>query len=230
MIKVLQGWQEIGDSILTLQGRGLPTHETAQKNWDHFLLSNALASADKQSRIADLGCGDGHTLALIHALGFNNVDGVDLQISWKLRAKQLLTMRREKVLRPPFRLRRGDIIKTPFGSETFDMAISISTIEHGVDLGSFFAEARRILKPGGTLFVTTDYWEEKVASDSPALIYGLPWQVFCRDQIETVIKAADELGLKLSAQTGIPPCSGRPVFWQNTSYTFIAMLFRKAVA
>jgi SAM-dependent methyltransferase len=230
MVKVLQGWQEIGDSILALQSKGLPTHATAQKNWDHFLLSTSLASADRDSLIVDLGCGDGHTLALLHALGFSNVHGIDFQIDWKPRARQLLTMWREKSLRPPFHLHRGDITKTHFQPESFDAAISISTIEHGVDIKIFLAEAQRILKPGGLLFVTTDYWEEKITTDSAARVYGLPWQIFCRDQIEAMITAAGEFGLTLSEQTAIPICSERPVFWQNSNYTFIALLFKKARA
>jgi SAM-dependent methyltransferase len=228
MVKVLQNWQEIGNSILTLQSKGLPTHATAQKNWDHSLLCKMLASSARQCMIVDLGCGDGHTLALLHALGFNNIHGVDLQIDWRPRARQVLTMWREKTLKPPYRLRRGNITKTPFQPETFDIAISISTIEHGVDVESFLTEALRILKPGGLLFITTDYWEDKILTESSSHVYGLPWQIFCRDQIENMIRSAQEVGLDLSDQTGIPHCSDRPILWQNSNYTFIAMLFRKA--
>ena len=51
MIKVLQDWEEIGNSILNLQKAGLPTHETPQKNWDHFLLYYALAETDRSAAI-----------------------------------------------------------------------------------------------------------------------------------------------------------------------------------
>jgi len=230
VIKVLQGWQEIGDSILTLQSEGLPTHATAQKNWDHYLLYDALASTGKQAAIADLGCGEGHTLVLLHALGFKNLFGVDFQINWKLKARRFLSMWREKTLKPPFNLRAGDIIKTPYRSDFFDVAISISTIEHGVDAESFLAEAHRILKPGGLLFITTDYWEEKIATDDSRLAFGLPWQVFCREQIEMIVKTADKIGLSACDKTTIPACSERPVFWQSSNYTFIAMLFKKSGA
>lgn len=226
MIRVLSSWKEIGDSILGLQREGLPTHPTAQKNWDHFLLRELLADKSRKAVIVDLGCGEGHTLSLLHALGFSDIRGVDLQIDWRVRARQLQTMRREKTLRLPYRLHQRDITRTSFPPESHDVAVSISTIEHGVDLRSFLEEARRILKPGGLLFLTTDYWENKIPTNG-AHVYGLPWQVFCRDQVEELIASARELGLKPAIETAIPPCSDRPVTWQNSSYTFVAMAFRK---
>jgi SAM-dependent methyltransferase len=224
---VLQNWQEIGDSILTLQRAGLPTHGTSQKNWDHFLLYESLASTQKVAMIADLGCGDGHTLSLLHTLGFQNVHGVDYKIGWRVRAKQLITMRREKSLRPPFYLHKGDITKTPFGEETCDVAVSISTLEHGVDLERFFEEAGRILKPGGALFITTDYWDKEINTNGAARAFGLPWKIFCYDQIDSLIRVAGYNGINLSQECSVPSCRDRPVSWQGKNYTFIAIEFRK---
>jgi SAM-dependent methyltransferase len=225
---VLQNWQEIGDCILRLQRAGLPTHGTSQKNWDHSLLHESLASTTKGAMIADLGCGDGHTLSLLHTLGFQNVHGVDYKIGWRVRGKQLITMRREKSLRPPFRLHKGDITKTPFSEETCDVAVSISTLEHGVDLERFFAEAGRILKPGGALFITTDYWEKEINTNGSALAFGLPWKIFCQDQIESLIHVASNHGFDLTQECSVPSCGDRPVSWQGEDYTFIAIQLKKA--
>jgi SAM-dependent methyltransferase len=227
MIKVLQDWQEIGNSILTLQKAGLPTHETPQKNWDHSLLYDSLAGTDKSAMIADLGCGSGHTLSLIHAMGFEKVHGVDLQISWRLKAKRLVTMRREKTLKPPYRLHKGDIMRTRFGANSCDFVVSISTIEHGVNLDEFFKEARRILKPRGNLFITTDYWESEINTGGALYAYGLPWNIFNRDQVNEFVRIAASHRLELSDGDVIPPCSERTVTWQGESYTFIAVQFRK---
>lgn len=227
MIKVLQNWQEIGDSILTLQGAGLPTHDTAQKNWDHFLLYESLASTEKQAMIADLGCGEGHTLSFLHILGFKNVHGVDFKIGWRIRAKQLITMQREQSLKPPFYLHKGDITKTPFSAGTFDMAVSVSTLEHGVDLEKFFSEAGRILRPRGALFITTDYWEKEINTNGANRAFGLPWRIFCHDQIRALVRVATNHGFNLAQECTVPPCRDRPVSWQGESYTFIAMQFKK---
>src|SRR6266849_5562839 len=108
VIRVLQSWQEIGDSILGLQQAGLPIHPTAQKNWDHFLLRELLSTTSRKALVVDLGCGEGHALSFLHALGFKTLQGLDLQIDWRARARQLSTIRREKMLQVPFRLHRSD--------------------------------------------------------------------------------------------------------------------------
>ncbi len=219
MIRVLQSWREIGDSILGLQRAGLPTHATAQKNWDHFLLRELLSSTSREALVVDLGCGEGHALSLLHALGFKTLQGLDLQINWRARARQLSTIRREKTWRLPYRLYSRDITRTNFPPESCDVALSISTIEHGVNIESFLREAR-------LLFITTDYWENKIPTNGTH-VYGLPWQIFCRDQVAALITSAGELGLKLAQETTIPGCSDQPVSWQNSNYTFVALAFRK---
>lgn len=229
MISVLQTWQEVGAATLALQREGLQTHLSVQKNWDHFLLYQAVISKDRQSKILDLGCGEGYALKLLHSLGFINVHGLDFRISWRLRLSRILRMWRQKTLKRPYYLHRGDIIKTLFHDESYDIVLCISTIEHGVDMESFLQEVTRILKPGGFLFLTTDYWEEKIHTDESARAFGLPWKVFCRSEIVSIVRSAEELGLFLSHNSAIPPCSEKTVFWQNTDYTFISMLFTKTI-
>jgi SAM-dependent methyltransferase len=227
MIKVLQDWDEIGNAVLALQKAGLPTHETPQKNWDHFLLYDSLASTAKTAVIVDLGCGAGHTLSLLHALGFEEVHGVDFQISWRLRAKRLATMRRKKSLRSPYRFHKGDILRTRFGANSCDFVVSISTIEHGVDLEQFFKESHRILKPGGELFITTDYWETEINTEEAFHAFGLPWNIFNRDRVFELIRIAAANGFDVPNGDSIPPCSERTVTWQGESYTFIAIQLKK---
>ena len=89
MLKVLQNWQEIGEAVLALQRQNLPLHANAQKNWDHWLLYNALVPLSRKQAVADLGCGEGHTLRMLYSLGFATIDGADLKISAELRARQV---------------------------------------------------------------------------------------------------------------------------------------------
>lgn len=42
--------------------------------------------------------------------------------------------------------------------DQFDILTCISVIEHVAELRPFFRAARMLLKPGGLLFLTTDYW------------------------------------------------------------------------
>jgi SAM-dependent methyltransferase len=227
LIKVLQDWSEVGDSVLSIQRLGLPLHQTAQKNWDHALLLNALASVSHDSAIIDLGCDEGFTLNFLKLAGYQNLYGLDLSISWRARATQLARMWRRRSLKPPYHLRRASITQTPFEAGRFAAAVSVSTIEHGVDKPAFLEEAARILKPGGLLFVTTDYWQERTPVPEDFRAFGQTWEIACRDDIAQFLKSAAAVGLSPRAGCEIPPCSQRTVHWGDADYTFIAMLFRR---
>ncbi len=49
----------------------------------------------------------------------------------------------------------GDAGELPYADEEFDLVLSLEVIEHVEDQFSFLREARRVLKPGGTLVVST---------------------------------------------------------------------------
>jgi ubiquinone/menaquinone biosynthesis C-methylase UbiE len=227
MIKILQNWHEIGEATLSLQHKRLPTHTSVLKNWDLFSLYNTLSAYRRDSIILDLGCGSGEALKLLLALGFQNIHGVDFQVGWKLRASQFRRMLRHRSLKPPFHLHKGDITKTRFSNQSFDCAVCISVIEHGVNLESFLKEAYRVLKPSGLLFLTTDYWEEKICIDNSIKAFGLPWKIFSRLEISNLITLAQDIGFVLNSTSEIPDCSERPVLWQNARYTFINLIFSK---
>ncbi|NJN57010.1 MAG: class I SAM-dependent methyltransferase [Leptolyngbyaceae cyanobacterium SL_5_9] len=214
MIEVLQSWLDIGKATLSLQRQGLPTHITVQKNWDQFLLAQELLHTPNSSAILDLGCGDCCTLKFLAALGFSDLSGIDLHLP---QASSTL----------PYKLAQGDLMNTSFTEQSFDGAVSISVIEHGVDLKAFFHEAHRILKPGGMLFVTTDYWKDKVEIASSIRPFGLSWQIFSKAEIEEAIAIAQTCGFELKQNTAIPPCKDKTVTWYDKDYTFIALTFRK---
>jgi SAM-dependent methyltransferase len=116
---------------------------------------------------------------------------------------------------------------TPFLDRSFDVAVSISVIEHGVDLDAFFQEAYRLLKPNGLLFVTTDYWQNKIPTDPSIQPFGLSWTIFSQAEIEQAIELARTHGFLIAHNREIPACTDTPVSWYQKDYTFIALAFRK---
>lgn len=217
MIQVLRSWLDVGEATLSLQRRGLPTHLTVQKNWDQCLLAQQLQNTPKHAAILDLGCGDCCTLKFLAALGFTNLSGIDLHLPPQSSPQ-------------PYTLYQGDLMHTSFAEQSFDWAISISVIEHGVNLKAFFCEADRILKPNGRLFLTTDYWEEKIEVESSIQPFGLSWQIFSQAEIDDVIAIAQICGFEPEQNSDISACVDRTVTWYNKDYTFIALAFRKAGA
>jgi SAM-dependent methyltransferase len=111
------------------------------------LLTEVLAGVRTPQRILDVGCGDGAATAMVaKETGDHHVIGVD----WSTRA---LTLAREY----GFSLISAGIDPPglPLGSGTMDIVIMSELIEHLVDTDAALAEVRRVLKPGGTLLLST---------------------------------------------------------------------------
>jgi SAM-dependent methyltransferase len=224
MITTLKNWIEIGEANKSLARAGLPRHATPEKNWDLFLLRGAVAEIPRGSRIVDLGCGDCFGLKYLAALGFTNLLGIDLSISWRARASAL---KRRLTGRPRFSLRRGNMIATGLPSRSVDFALSVSTIEHGVPLDAFLMEAARILRPGAGLFITTDYWSDPIDAPGGDIAFGLPWRPFDRQSALDFIHAAERCGLTRASTATDLSTVDRCVVWAGREYTFVAMLFTK---
>jgi ubiquinone/menaquinone biosynthesis C-methylase UbiE len=92
----------------------------------------------------DLGCGDGRLSALIDAgeLTLADVSGVALQ-----RAGRRLPAAQVAALTPDAAL--------PLPDNAFDLVLCTETIEHVRDIQLLLSEARRVLRPGGRLALTT---------------------------------------------------------------------------
>jgi FkbM family methyltransferase len=100
-------------------------------------------------------------------------------------------------------------------------------IEHGVDIHDFFAEAQRLVRPGGLLVLTTDYWEEKIEIPSEFRIFGLPWMIHSKEEIESLIQEASKYGFDPLDGESIPACGDPCVRWGGYEYTFILLAFRR---
>jgi SAM-dependent methyltransferase len=94
--------------------------------------------------VVDLGCGSGRALVWNRDLGATMV-GIDIAPFFSQDAREQMD------------LMLGDLRKLPFADGTFDKAWSLDVLEHlsPEALDGMLAEASRVLKPGGALFVYT---------------------------------------------------------------------------
>jgi SAM-dependent methyltransferase len=92
-------------------------------------------------RVLEVGCGTGHWLALMsgHA---RCVAGVDLSMNMLARARTMAA---------GAALVRASAEQLPFGGTGFDRIVCVNALHHFGSREGFFAEARRLLKPGGGL-------------------------------------------------------------------------------
>ena len=95
-------------------------------------------------RALDLGCGDGRLTAELEAAELTAADVSAVALD---RARGRLTGVRLVELEPDAPL--------PFEDGAFDLVLCAETVEHVRDVQLLLSEVRRVLRPGGTLALTT---------------------------------------------------------------------------
>lgn len=112
----------------------------------------------KGESVCDIGCGYGATARLLNRKWGANVTGFSL-------SERQLAYAREKDPHSTYLL--ADWLQNSLPPNSYDLAISVESSEHMVDKAKFFAEAYRVLKPGGKLVICA--WLSK---ENPR-----PWEV-----------------------------------------------------
>ncbi|MGN6795543.1 MAG: class I SAM-dependent methyltransferase, partial [Streptosporangiaceae bacterium] len=110
------------------------------------MLADVLAGMRGRARILDVGCGDGFATGVAAArLPGHHVAALD----WSAPSLRLARARGLAVLRA------GLDTGLPIKSASVDVVIMSEVIEHLVDTDSAVEEAHRVLKPGGSLLLST---------------------------------------------------------------------------
>jgi SAM-dependent methyltransferase len=123
---------------------------TAPRDWAQLaepenlpLYERMLEAADvgEGTALLDVGCGSGLLCQLAAARGAQ-VSGIDI-------CPELLAVARERT--PGADLREGDLAALPFADRSFDVVSGANAFQFVPDAGEGFAEAARVLRPGGRL-------------------------------------------------------------------------------
>jgi SAM-dependent methyltransferase len=107
-------------------------------------LATFVRGLGRVERALDLGCGDGRLTAELDAAELTAADVSGLALE---RARRRLPRARLVELEPDGPL--------PLEDAHFDLVLCAETIEHVRDVQLFLSEIRRVLRPGGTLALTT---------------------------------------------------------------------------
>jgi ubiquinone/menaquinone biosynthesis C-methylase UbiE len=117
-------------------------------------------------RVLDVGVGPGllayDMAATVGKSGF--VAGIDL-------SESMLAMTRQRCAEQPWsEFRLGDATKLPFEDASFDALTSTQVYEYVPDMRLALAEAHRVLRPGGRIWIIDTDWDSFVcATSDPAL-------------------------------------------------------------
>ena len=152
--------------VATGYGRWAETYEGTVEDIMDIGLLERLDAPDWPwvARAADLGCGTGRTAAWLRSRGVGAVDGADI-------TPEMLEIARAKGVHD--RLVLADAADTGFDSGAYDLAICSLVDEHLADLGPLYAEAARLLRPGGA-FVNVSYHPQFIMSTGMPTHYTEP--------------------------------------------------------
>lgn len=216
---VLQDDNQWQDAVEQARRRKLPLHRDLPKNWDTLgAASTVLARVGPAGRVLDAGAARYSTLLVwLYRYGLRELVGINLEFRRTVRHGRGGCVRFEP----------GDATATRFAAGSFDAVTCLSVIEHGVPMPEFFAEAARLLRPGGVLVISTDY-DAEPPDTTGRIAYGAPVHVFAPAEIHSLIKLADEAGFDVEGafEPGHPQ---RPVYWKryDLRYTFVRLTFNR---
>lgn len=216
---VLKNQKEVNNAISQVCKLGLPMMQFPSKNWDSLAaLDLILKCTDINSRIFDAG-GEFYSMILpwLFLYGYKNLSAGNLAFQ-------------RSIKKGPIVYHHTDITKTGLGREAYDAITCLSVIEHGVNLRAYFCEMSRILKPGGVLITSTDYFETEVDAKG-RMAYGVPIHIFTRVEIVEAIEIAGQFGftpispLDLSAEEKV-------VNWKqyDLNFTYVIFSLRKTAS
>jgi SAM-dependent methyltransferase len=106
----------------------------------NYVWRQLMSMGDIES-VLDFGCGWGGYLTEAKALG---LDAVGIEIDHRK-----ISFLKERGLNAVY----GDILERPFAAETFDAVVAEQVFEHLYEPGRYLDEIRRVLKPGGLVYV-----------------------------------------------------------------------------
>jgi SAM-dependent methyltransferase len=194
----------------------VPLHRGPEKNWDHLAaVSTILAQTGSDARILDAGAEIySNVLPALFLYGYRDLHGINLSFTAPTR-------------RGSIRYIPGDLTRTPYPDGSFDAITCMSVIEHGVPLGDYFREMWRLLKPGGLLITSTDYYPTPIDTRGQS-VHGAPIKIFSREEIESMLAVAKSMGFEPTGPLDLD-CEEKPIRWEQfgLDYTFVLFTLRK---
>lgn len=234
---VLRSMDEVEGARIAAARLGLVPNPQGIKSWDNLLAVRMIAGLNltRDDAIVDLGCRSGILLTWLNQLGYRDLSGCDLQaplppLRSALRAGLWPTVfaGAAAYARHHRRMLRTPVEETGFPRRRYSVATSMSVIEHGVDLRRFFNEAARLVKPGGVLIVSTDYWPTPIDIGPLRRVttsHG-PDRIFDRVAIQQLCTTARSAGFILPASLDLDAADAVVTF-AGYRYTFLVLALRR---
>lgn len=132
--------------------------ELCAKPFDREWLDDFVEALDPESRVVEVGCGDGH---VAHYLSHSTLGVEDLDLS-----PAMIGVAREAY--PGLSFVVGDVLELPYEAESLDAVVSFYSIVNlePADCRAAFAEFARVLRRGGMATIAFHIGDEKLRVES----------------------------------------------------------------
>jgi SAM-dependent methyltransferase len=203
-VRLGQGGESIHRAVW---GPGVSTRAEAFHFVDELIL-RALPPDVARPAVVDLGCGLG--ASLLYLAGRTDMTGEGITISL-VQAERATRRIAEAGAADRVRCRQGDYLSVPNDlADTADLAFSIEAFLHCPDANTYFREAARTLRPGGTLVVCDDFLAESATSAPPRVARRLEefrtgWRIGSLLTVDQVRALAAAHGLTLVGDLDLTP-------------------------
>jgi SAM-dependent methyltransferase len=127
------------------------------------------AGVSMSGRILDAGCGGGG-MPVSFAEEAQSLAAIDLTPRFRNAGTRLAAER--GVRNVSFAVADGMFL--PFRRESFDLVLSHAVIEHVADAARYLRECRRVLKPGGRMYLSTAPYLSFAGAHLPRLVVPIP--------------------------------------------------------
>lgn len=216
MNRFLQTRAEVDQCTAWLKERNLISHHFTCKDFD---IANICQDLPTRADILDMGSNGSWLLQNTVKMGIEGIKcGIDLG-------------------KPEFNTegimyRQGDLMATPYPDNSFEIITCLSVIEHEVDFDKLAKECSRLLRKGGSLYISFDYWRPKINTDDVGTkLYGLKWNILDWQDVNRLEVALGNQGLRMSSNMDwtIKDAVINPQFCApyGKSYTFGLLKFVK---
>jgi SAM-dependent methyltransferase len=216
MNRALRSKGEVAAAVAEAERIGLfRYYMDVEKTWDSLsALSYLLRKTDGSAKVLDAGSSlYSVILPWLSLYGYRRLVGMNLSFPGEID-------------HGPIAYVKGDITRSKLHDQEFGAITCLSVLEHVPDVSGFLHEMSRLLKSGGPLVISTDYWPERVHT-SGKREFNAEFNVFDQEGIWALIRAAATNGLEL---TGDPDLRVETpvVKWRGFRYTFVVLAFKKA--